>query len=119
MTKTTLVIPIQTVSIISCFSFVCMCNPGTSSVQHSVARQIFAFAAFITSDFGEMPFDLFNLVHGRETSNSSHEVNCDRDDKSFSPLPHIKYKEFGLLFLVDNGAKISLVNPLPHERRNL
>ena len=38
--------------------------------------------------------------------------------KSCSPLPHIKNKESGLLFLLDSGAKISLVKPLPHEHRN-
>ena len=38
--------------------------------------------------------------------------------KSCSPLPHIKDKESGLLFLLDSGAEISLVKPLPHEHRN-
>ena len=35
-----------------------------------------------------------------------------------SSLPHIRDKKSGLLFLVDSGAEISLVKPLPHERRN-
>ena len=38
--------------------------------------------------------------------------------KSCSLLPHIKDKESGLLFLLDSGAEISLVKPLPHEHRN-
>ena len=65
-----------------------------------------------------MPIDVFNLVHGRETSKSSHEVSCTRDDQSCSPLPHIKNKESSLLFLVNSSAEISLVKPLPNKRRN-
>ena len=38
--------------------------------------------------------------------------------KSCSPLPHIKDKESCLLFLLDSGAEIGLVKPLPHEHRN-
>ena len=38
--------------------------------------------------------------------------------KSCSPLPHIKDKESGLLFLLDSSAEISLVKPLLHEHRN-